>query len=288
MSLYEILSLPLSEGSPDATETYPGHLYYHAEKHIYFTVFESIYGDFEVNNWLPRKINAGTYKLVKKDEERFYGLNQTNSSDRIPLKFMGEVPILCDDWVLVSADKVILEEALEEPEPEVEVDLTIPIATAQTSVLESALEDGELLYSTLTSMLLAPMTPPHIAAALDAAAAAMPPPMTLPPPSSTGALEAIQALLNWQPNQSSRLDWNPSCYTPPYAKQIAPPQKRIADIMIADAVSKEIQCPISLNPLTLASAACVAPCYHIFEKEAIQTWLQEKKTCPECREPCSL
>jgi hypothetical protein len=65
-------------------------------------------------------------------------------------------------------------------------------------------------------------------------------------------------------------------------------QKRIADLVIKDAIQQELSCPIAYTPFTLETAACVAPCYHIFEKDAITKWLETNTTCPECREQCSL
>jgi hypothetical protein len=65
-------------------------------------------------------------------------------------------------------------------------------------------------------------------------------------------------------------------------------QKRIADLVVKDAIQQELSCPITMNPLTVQSATCVAPCYHIFDKDAIATWLKTHNTCPECREQCSL
>ncbi len=65
-------------------------------------------------------------------------------------------------------------------------------------------------------------------------------------------------------------------------------QKRIADLVIQDAIKQELTCSITMNPLTLETATCVAPCYHIFDKNAITTWLETKNTCPECRVQCSL
>jgi hypothetical protein len=66
------------------------------------------------------------------------------------------------------------------------------------------------------------------------------------------------------------------------------PLKRVADLVIADALKQDLCCAISLNPLTKETAVCVAPCYHVFEKESIQMWLSTSSTCPECREVCSL
>ena len=65
-------------------------------------------------------------------------------------------------------------------------------------------------------------------------------------------------------------------------------QARISKLMIADALASNATCPITTNPLTLTNAVCVAPCYHIFEREAISKWLETKDTCPECRQVCSL
>jgi hypothetical protein len=65
-------------------------------------------------------------------------------------------------------------------------------------------------------------------------------------------------------------------------------QKRIADLVIKDAIQQKLSCSITMTPFTPETATCVAPCYHIFDKDAITTWLETKDTCPECRERCSL
>lgn len=65
-------------------------------------------------------------------------------------------------------------------------------------------------------------------------------------------------------------------------------QKRISKLIIADALASNATCSITMNPLTLYNAVCVAPCYHVFEREGILKWLQTNTTCPECREPCCL
>lgn len=77
----------------------------------------------------------------------------------------------------------------------------------------------------------------------------------------------------------------------PLAEAAAPlpkPQKRVADLVIADAVKNCASCPITMEPIKAESAACVAPCYHVFEKEAITHWLGTHHTCPQCRENCIL
>jgi hypothetical protein len=74
-------------------------------------------------------------------------------------------------------------------------------------------------------------------------------------------------------------------WTPP----VAPPSKvqgqipkRIAQI-IAAATSDP--CPITMDAIT---AAGVTSCYHVFDAEAITTWLASNPQCPQCREPCSV
>jgi hypothetical protein len=90
----------------------------------------------------------------------------------------------------------------------------------------------------------------------------------------------------------SRSTYDPSllahCNILPTLKPKSTVQKRVASVMIEKAIADNLSCPITLNPLTAESAVCVAPCYHVFDKEAIQTWLQTKNTCPECRCECSL
>jgi hypothetical protein len=72
------------------------------------------------------------------------------------------------------------------------------------------------------------------------------------------------------------------------APQLPKPQKRVADLVIADAVKNSASCPITMDPIKAESAACVAPCYHVFEKEAIKEWLGGHDSCPECRQACCL
>lgn len=75
---------------------------------------------------------------------------------------------------------------------------------------------------------------------------------------------------------------------PAAAAPLAKPQKRVAEIVIADAIKNAMCCPITMDPIKANSAACVAPCYHVFEKEAITHWLATHDNCPQCRESCAL
>ena len=81
----------------------------------------------------------------------------------------------------------------------------------------------------------------------------------------------------------SASNYNPICFSPKQ-KQV---ESRVERVMIEKAVAEGLACPITLISLTEATAACVAPCYHVFDNEAIQTWLITKNTCPECRRVCS-
>jgi hypothetical protein len=72
------------------------------------------------------------------------------------------------------------------------------------------------------------------------------------------------------------------------APAVDAPRRNIADAMIRDAISQKAQCPISMEPITQDTAACVAPCYHVFCRESIAQWLERETTCPTCREPCRM
>lgn len=66
------------------------------------------------------------------------------------------------------------------------------------------------------------------------------------------------------------------------------PRRNIADAMIRDAISQNAMCPISMEPITQETGTCVAPCYHVFDRESIAQWLDKEATCPTCREPCRM
>lgn len=65
----------------------------------------------------------------------------------------------------------------------------------------------------------------------------------------------------------------------------APFPKFVADLIIADAVSKGTTCTITMEPIR-ADNAIVTPCYHIFDATALTAWAasQDGATiCPQCR-----
>ncbi len=64
--------------------------------------------------------------------------------------------------------------------------------------------------------------------------------------------------------------------------------KFVATALVKDAIEKgDVVCPITLESITHDNAA-VTSCFHIFEKKCIQTWLQEKSSCPVCKQTCKV
>jgi len=69
-----------------------------------------------------------------------------------------------------------------------------------------------------------------------------------------------------------------------------PPQlmpKHVADVVLRDAVSRGVNCGITMEPITVDNGS-VTSCGHFFQTAAIQHWLTTKTTCPECRQPCAV
>jgi hypothetical protein len=82
-----------------------------------------------------------------------------------------------------------------------------------------------------------------------------------------------------------------SQYPKPIQSQIRPPPpplpKHIQTVVLERAESEGHTCPITLTPIKSATAT-VTSCGHIFQTAAIQEWLSENQTCPECRQICSV
>ncbi len=97
----------------------------------------------------------------------------------------------------------------------------------------------------------------------------------------TAAADAVETL----GDVSSALN---TWYEENHQVQLAPPRRNIMDAIIRDAISQKSICPISMELITQETAACVAPCYHIFQRDYISQWLEIDATCPTCREPCRL
>jgi hypothetical protein len=72
--------------------------------------------------------------------------------------------------------------------------------------------------------------------------------------------------------------WEQACSIPPL-----PP--RIAFILARDAEQCLERCPITLDTIR-STTARVTTCYHVFNGEAIQKWLEKNSKCPVCNEVC--
>ena len=69
-----------------------------------------------------------------------------------------------------------------------------------------------------------------------------------------------------------------------------PVPKFVADLLIADAVAKAATCPITMEPLK-ADTAAVTTCFHIFDANAIASWLASDAgngACAVCRKPTTV
>jgi hypothetical protein len=80
-----------------------------------------------------------------------------------------------------------------------------------------------------------------------------------------------------------------SQYPKPVQGRPPPPPlpRHIQTIVLERAESEGQTCPITLTPIKTATAT-VTSCGHIFQTAAIQEWLSENQTCPECRQICSV
>jgi hypothetical protein len=61
----------------------------------------------------------------------------------------------------------------------------------------------------------------------------------------------------------------------------------VSTLLIEDAIAKKQDCSITMEPIT-ATTATVTSCYHVFDKDAIRQWLGTNKTCPVCKQKCTL
>ena len=69
------------------------------------------------------------------------------------------------------------------------------------------------------------------------------------------------------------------------AKPTAIP-KFVADALVQAAVVAAATCPITMEPISPATAA-VTNCFHVFDANAIAIWLTNHRTCPTCKQPAT-
>jgi len=63
---------------------------------------------------------------------------------------------------------------------------------------------------------------------------------------------------------------------------VSAPPKFVADLILRDAATEGKLCPITMEPIEATEEFQVTPCYHAFNKEALERWLRDHHTCPEC------
>jgi hypothetical protein len=90
------------------------------------------------------------------------------------------------------------------------------------------------------------------------------------------------ALLGPSP-ESNHTDLSPTA--PPQQRSKKPTKPHLTSLVLTAAINEKRLCPITFEPITETST-CIAPCYHSFDTDAINTWLESHTTCPECRETC--
>lgn len=71
----------------------------------------------------------------------------------------------------------------------------------------------------------------------------------------------------------------------PVPPKLAPIPRRIAWLVAEDACKKGETCPISTEYISPKTAS-VTSCFHVFDSQCINKWLEQHTTCPTCRETC--
>jgi hypothetical protein len=70
--------------------------------------------------------------------------------------------------------------------------------------------------------------------------------------------------------------------------QVATLPTFVAAALIADAVHRDLACPITMEPIN-PDTATVTPCYHVFDADALSAWVAQQlaaagpATCPVCK-----
>lgn len=59
--------------------------------------------------------------------------------------------------------------------------------------------------------------------------------------------------------------------------------RRVADALIRDLLDRQESCAITTEPFSQCNEIAITPCFHYFQKRALEQWLSTHSTCPECR-----
>ena len=81
-----------------------------------------------------------------------------------------------------------------------------------------------------------------------------------------------------------------TCYGGACSVQAKPSKKglpaHVAKLILADSISKNEDCPISCEAITLANGS-VTSCGHVFCKSSLDDWFKIKDECPMCKQKCT-
>ncbi len=61
--------------------------------------------------------------------------------------------------------------------------------------------------------------------------------------------------------------------------------RRVAEVLIHNLIESGASCAISTEPFSQCNEISITPCYHYFQRRALETWLSSHRNCPECRGP---
>lgn len=65
----------------------------------------------------------------------------------------------------------------------------------------------------------------------------------------------------------------------------APVPLFIAEALVIKGIQKEESCPISMNMYSECDSIVVTNCYHCFDEDSLDEWLQTHDDCPVCKAP---
>jgi hypothetical protein len=84
------------------------------------------------------------------------------------------------------------------------------------------------------------------------------------------------------PTTAPQVAPTPPTTAPPSIYRKNPMPQRIAWLIAEDAAKKDMDCPITLNPISPITAS-VTSCFHVFDTDAIEHALRLNAMCPMCR-----
>lgn len=59
--------------------------------------------------------------------------------------------------------------------------------------------------------------------------------------------------------------------------------RRAARALVEDLLDRQESCSITTEPFSQCNEIAITPCFHYFQKQALERWLSTHSTCPDCR-----